>query len=135
MPETSKDSKGVYIFAAADKYSEVEDTAEKINALVRDNGYRYRDIGVLSREVEDYSRIISGVFKEYEIPIFVDKMTDIRESAFIKFILSMLETVINDFSYEDVFSYIKTGLSPITDMEGDILENYVLKYGIKGKIY
>lgn len=131
---SAENSKGVYIFAASDKYAEAEDTAEKINELVR-MGFRYKDIGVLSREVEDYSRIISGVFQEYDIPVFIDKLDDIRENAFIKLILNMLDAVCSNFSYEDVFSYIKTGLSPLNDEEADILENYVLKYGIKGKKY
>ena len=135
VPEKASGSKGVYIFEARDKFAEVEDTAEKINALVRKNGFRYRDIGVLSREVEDYSRIIKGTFEEYAIPAFIDKTSDIREHTFIKMILSVFDALINNLAYEDVFSYVKTGLSPLTDTEGDILENYVLKYGIKGRKY
>ena len=37
-----------------------------------------------------------------------------------------------DFKYEAVFSYLKSGLSLLSTEEIDILENYVLAYGIKG---
>ena len=47
----------------------------------------------------------------------------------------MLDTAAGGFLYEDVFSYVKTGFTDLSDGEADLLENYVLKYGIKGKKY
>ena len=46
-------------------------------------------------------------------------------------ILSMLDIFIENWSYESVFSYLKTGLTGIDHNRIDRLENYVLACGIK----
>ncbi|NTV91085.1 MAG: helicase-exonuclease AddAB subunit AddB, partial [Clostridiales bacterium] len=111
---------------------EVEDTARSIIALCRDKGYRYRDIAVVSRAVENYEKAIEAVFKQYGIPHFLDRKKDIMSNPMVIFILSALEIIKSNWSYQPVFRYIKTGLTCLTRDEADLLENYVLSNGIRG---
>ena len=52
---------------------------------------------------------------------------------FIEFIRAVLEVVELDFSYESVFRFLRCGLTDITEQQIDLLENYVLAKGIRGR--
>src|SRR5690606_16046036 len=53
----------------------------------------------------------------------------------IVFILSALEIFANNWSYEAVFRYAKTGFLSIERDDLDLLENYVLANGIRGNMW
>lgn len=114
-------------------YSEIENVACKIIDFVRDNGYRYCDMAVLTRDTENYKNIFQTIFKLYDIPYFLDDKKELYSQPIISLILSLLDICVKNFSYESVFGYLKTGLTNIEDRNDiDLLENYVLKWGIRG---
>ena len=41
-------------------------------------------------------------------------------------------SVYTDWSYESIFRFLKSGLIPMNKDDIDLLENYVIAYGIKG---
>ena len=125
----------ISIFAAANIYSEVEDTARDIIRLCRDKGLRYRDIAVVARDPGAYNKLIGSVFDEYGIPCFVDGKKDILSNPLVQFILSTLDIFIHNWSYQSVFSYLKTELTGTHREDMDILENYVLACGIRGSAW
>lgn len=135
-PEVSEDiPSGVKIYKALGADSEVQRCASEIVRLVRDKGYRYKDIAVLTSMPEIYSRKINRIFTEYEIPHFIDVKRDIMASPLINMIFSFLDMGIRNMRYEDVFGFLK---SDFTDMKREDylkLENFVLKWGIKGKMW
>lgn len=128
-PEKTKD---ISIFSAVNGYSEVEDTARDIISLCRDRGVRFKDIAVVSRNLAGYERIIRAVFTGYGIPFFIDRKREVKTHPLVVFVLSALEIFINQWSYESVFGYLKTGFANIDRESIDILENYVLACGIRG---
>lgn len=125
-------AESISIFAAANMFSEVEAAAREAIKLCRENGLRYRDIAVTCRDLDNYEKVISVIFKEYGIPCFIDKKRDITGHPLIILILSVFEIFKTHWSYEAVFRYIKSGLSNIDRESSDVLENYVLACGIKG---
>ncbi|MDF2881507.1 MAG: ATP-dependent helicase [Clostridiaceae bacterium] len=130
-----KDVNNLSIMKALNRYNEVEDTAREIISLCRDKGYRYKDIAVVSGDLEQYENIVKAIFTEYEIPYFIDAKRGIENNQLIIYIISAMEIHARHWSYESVFRYLKTGLSNITVDEIDLLENYVLKNGIKGSMW
>jgi len=112
---------------------EVEFIAREIIELVRDKNYRYKDIAVVTGDMEQYCGIIDKVFLKNDIPCFTDIKRSILGNPFVELIRSALEVIIKDFSYEAVFRYLKCGLSDIAEEDRDILENYILASGIRGK--
>ena len=54
-------------------------------------------------------------------------------NPFIEYIRSALKIVLDHFSYEAVFHYLRCGLADFLPEEIDTLENYVLACGIKGR--
>ncbi|MFQ9247103.1 MAG: helicase-exonuclease AddAB subunit AddB [Clostridium paraputrificum] len=127
-----QDVNTIRLYKANNSYDEVENVAKEILRFVRDKGYRFRDISVVCRNIDDYEKIATVIFNEYDIPFFLDKKIDILSNPLIVLILSSIEVMIRNWSYESVFKYLKSGLVNIDRHEIDILENYVLANGIKG---
>lgn len=133
IPFTSYNKKveNIKLTIAKNQYDEIENVARQIYKLVRDEGYRYRDIGVITKNLESYSSLCKAIFTEYNIPVFIDEKKDITSDMFIKYVLSILDIFAKNWSYEAVFNYIKSGMVKIDNIYE--LENYCLKWDIRGK--
>lgn len=125
-------TRDISLFSSVNIFSEIEECARDITRLVRDKGLRYRDIAVVAGDLSSYERLIQVVFEEYEIPCFLDRKLDITNHPLVRLILSMLDIFSENWSYETVFRYLKTGLTGIDRSSIDKLENYVLACGIRG---
>jgi ATP-dependent helicase/nuclease subunit B len=53
-------------------------------------------------------------------------------NPFVELLRSAVVIISEDFSYEGVFRFLRTGLTGITEEEIDLLENYILATGIRG---
>ena len=126
------DCKDIRLYKANNNYSEIEWVAQDILKLVRDKGYRYKDIAVVCREIDSYDKITSVIFNEYNIPYFLDKKREILSNPLVVLIISALEILVTNWSYESVFKYVKSGLITLEANFIDKLENYILANGIKG---
>jgi ATP-dependent helicase/nuclease subunit B len=123
----------INIFAAANPDSEVEAMAARLISLVRDEGYRWKDIAVICNDLDSYGGLVKRIFREYEIPFFMDQKKDVMDNPIIEFILASLQSVERGYLYEDIFRGLKTGLGALDGETGEKLENYVLSYGIRGR--
>lgn len=113
-------------------YSECENIAQKIYKIVKEKKYRYRDIAVVMANMETYVDDIKEVFNKYNIPIFIDEKKDVNNCILIKFVVSLFNIFTSNFSYEAMFSYIKSGVLDIEEDDIFLLEKYVNKWGIRG---
>lgn len=123
----------ISIFTASNIYTEIEDTARHIISLCRDRGLRFRDITVVSGNLDMYEKFIRVIFDQYGVPYFIDKKRDITRHPLIQLIMSVFEIFIYDWSYEAVFRYLKTGLADLRREDIDLIENYALACGIRGR--
>lgn len=122
----------ISLFSALNIFTEIEAAAGEILHLCRDEGFRFRDIAVVTRNLKAYEKLIEVIFTEYNIPCFLDRKLDINGHPLVRLILSMLEIFTENWSYESVFGYLKSGLTGIEQSRIDQLENYVLACGIRG---
>ena len=127
----SKEVENIKIFLAKNQYSEIEEVAKTILKLVRDNNYRYKDISIITKNVDTYSSLARAIFNKYDIPIFIDENRDLNQNIVIQYILSIFDIYVKNWSYEAVFNYIKTGFLGINEDDIFKLEKYCLKWGIK----
>ena len=123
----------ISLYKANNIYDEVENVAKSIIKLVRDKKYRYKNISVVCRNIEDYQKIMAVIFNEYSIPYFLNKKLKLVSNPLIVVITSAFEISLKNWSYESVFKYLKSGLIDIETEYIDILENFVLEHGIRGK--
>ena len=126
-----KDVENLSLFLAKNEYSEVENVARKIEELVRNENMRYRDISIITKNIENYSSLVRAIFREYDIPVFIDEKRDLNQNIIVQYVLSILEVLSKNFSSEAVFSYIKLGFFDYDKEEIFKLENYCNKWGIK----
>lgn len=126
-----KNVENIKLFLAKNEYSEVEEIAKKISKLVREENLRYRDISIITKNIENYSSLIRAIFNKYEIPVFIDEKRDLNQNVIVQYVLSILEVLNRNFSLDSVFSYIKLGFLELEDDEIFKLENYCAKWGIK----
>jgi ATP-dependent helicase/nuclease subunit B len=132
VPKVEK-CENIKVFKALNAYSEIEHVAKDILRLCREENIRFNKIAVVTRDLPSYEKLIKAIFTEYDIPIFIDKKKDITSNPLIVLITSALEILSKSFSYEAVFRYLKTGLLDIEEQHIDILENFVIEAGVKGK--
>lgn len=128
-----KETEDITLFKAANKYTEIQSIARDIISLCRDKGLRYKDIAVVARDTKGYERLIGAIFSEFQIPYFLDQKKDISDNPIVVLIVSAIEIFNKNWSYEAVFKYLKTNLSGLQREEIDLIENYVLTWGIKGR--
>lgn len=124
----------VTVISAPGVYAEAEAVAAAIRRLTQE-GYRYREIGVAVRNVGDYQGVLETVFRRYGIPCYMDPESDILDKPLITLITAVLESVSNGYEYEDMFRWLKSGMAPMCDDDCDLLENYVIRWEIRGNMW
>ena len=113
---------------------EVRQTCIQISRLIRsDEHIFYRDIAIVCGDLETYSDALELTAEKFRIPIYIDRTTAIRLNPFIEYIKSALNIVAQNYSYESVFHYMRSGLADFEPGDVDRLENYVRALGIRGK--
>ena len=134
----SKNPENIKIFSCKNKYDEIENLAYNIIELVKNNDYSYKDIAVILAD-EKYQKNIKIIFNKYDIPYFLDDKKKIANHSLVELIICALDIILYNFRYDNIFRYLRTGFFEIENginikkEDIDILENYVIKYGIKGK--
>lgn len=125
-------TENIHIISSLDPYSEVEKIAVKIVSLVRDYGYRWKDVSLAVSDMDMYGINIKKIFTRFEIPYFLDAKRDIMGNPLTKFILSLLDMLNYNFKHDSVFEFLKTGFTSLDYDEISRLENFALQYGIEG---
>jgi ATP-dependent helicase/nuclease subunit B len=135
-----ENTEAIQIYQAVNRRAEVEGIAREIIRLVRDCGYRYRDIAVLVRNTNDYHELFETIFTDYQIAYFMDEKQPMLHHPLVELLRSSLEVINTNWRYESVFRCVKTDLlfpadADIAKMREDMdkLENYVLAHGIQGR--
>ena len=128
--EAEQDS--IRIIQAEKKEDEIAFAAAQISRLVRTEGLRYRDIAVICADMESYGSRLYSYLEECGIPAFLDEKHSVLSNPFVTFLRSAVGIMSEDFSYDSVFSYLRSGFGGLNTEETDRMENYCLAAGIKG---
>ncbi|MGN0160896.1 MAG: PD-(D/E)XK nuclease family protein [Lachnospiraceae bacterium] len=127
-----KEDESVQIFEGAMPKNEVAYAAAEIMHLIMEKGYHYRDFAIVSADIETYGELCVNILSQNGIPSFLDYKHNIMENAAVSFLRGALQVLEEDFSYESVFGFLKTGLAGMDREDVDVLENYCLALGCRG---
>lgn len=105
--------------------------AREILRFVR-AGHRFRDCAVLLRQMDTHHAGLRRVFTRYEIPFFLDRRESVAHHPLAEFTRGALHTVLFHWRFTDWFAVLKTGLTPLSPDEVDVLENIALARGWEG---
>ena len=128
----------IHLMEASTPREELHQTCIAIRRLLQESesrgeGLCYRDIAVVTGNMEIYGRDAAEEFMKFGIPIYLDQTRGILSNPFAAYLRSALQIVLQDFSFEAVFHYLRTGLTGFVREEVDRLENYVRRFGIRGR--
>lgn len=127
-----KEQSDISIHRCKDSMQEVDFTIQEILRLVREEGYRYRDIAVVTGDMGSYVPIIERAFAKANLTFFLDYKKDILSNPLVEWLRSLLDLLRKDFDYESMFRYLRCGLVDISVEDVDKVENYVIALGIRG---
>ncbi len=121
----------IHLLAARTPREEAESIGRQIQRLVRDQKLRYRDMAVVTGNLEVYGTLMEQVFQKLHIPGFIDQKKDVLKNPFVEFLRALLAVVQEDFTYESMFRLLRSGMTKVSMEEADLLENYVIAKGIR----
>lgn len=131
-------SDGVRIIRCGDVYGEADLAAAEIRRLITEEGYRCREIAVLSTNAAEYRTPIESAFDKYGIPLFYDAPESILHLPLVNLVLSLV-AVLKSFTTENILSYIKSGFiqksdgKPLTMRDINDFEDYIYEWQLKGE--
>lgn len=129
----------IRILAMKDTRQELQVVARQIHAMVREGRYRYRDIAIMHGDLKELAPIAEEVLPQLNIPYFIDMNQNMYMNPCLESIRALLFIAEQDYTYESVFRFLKTGILDCDYMHDqdrmEALENYCRKKGIRGKRY
>ncbi|MBR5616623.1 MAG: PD-(D/E)XK nuclease family protein [Oscillospiraceae bacterium] len=120
------------VFRADSPYQETLCAAETIMELVQ-GGCRYRDITVICTDLGTYRPLVHLAFHRCGIPVYLTGTEDILQKSVISTVLSAMDAALGGFEQRAVLRYLRSVLSPVPPDVCDLVENYAIVWGIRGK--
>lgn len=123
------------IVRAANPYYEAESAACYVYHLIRDLGYKMRDIQLIANDESVMQEIVRRTFEEYGLPLFKDQSRNITDTAAVNFIVNQLWFIRYGMKTDALMAMLKTGLASVDRDKIEKLENYARTYHIKGSMW
>lgn len=123
----------IHIAEATNPVEELKEVVRTMHRLVREEGFRYRDMAVITGDLESYGNVAEPIFGREDIPLFIDRKHPVLMNPFVEYLRGVMEMANSDLSYESVFRYLRSGMSDLPTEDIDQLENYVIALGIRGR--
>ena len=123
----------IRLYAAPNPYFEAHFAAQEI-LLLHESGMAFGDMAVLLGD-EGFGGVLSTVLSAYRIPAYVTRKLPVASHGAARFLLSSLHAVAGGYRREDMLDVLKSGYAPIPEEEAWRMENYLLSYGIRGKLW
>ena len=125
----------VSICSAGSVTGECEFAAARALELVREKGCRWRDIAVAVRGFDDYAGVLSNVFEQYGVPLFVSGRKELLYKPLPLMIGLAYEICAKGWEVDDVISYMHTGLTGLDRADCDLLEGYIFKWQLRASAW
>lgn len=127
------ESLDIDIYEASTVAVEARNIACKMKQMIHSGNYQYRDMAVVCGSLETYAELLIEEFEAFQIPCFIDQTKGIVLNPFIEYMKSVFAVLEQDFSYSSVFQLLRCGMMDFSKEEIDLLENYIIKTGIRGE--
>jgi len=128
-----EEQSNINITAMENPQAESEVVVGQICQLLREHNLRYKDIAIITGDLEKYKELLRPILEKEKIPFFIDETHSILLNPFVEYLRSAMDMVVANFSYESVFRYLRSGMTSIAMTDVDMLENYVIALGIRGR--
>ncbi len=96
-------------------------------------GCRYRDIALVCTDMQTYQPLVDMIFHRFDIPLYRSGTEEILQRSVIGTVLTALDAALGGFDQKETLRYLRSALSPLDLDTCDLVENYVILWGIRGK--
>ena len=125
----------IRLCAAESLSAECEAAAARALELCRDEGCRWRDIAVAVRGFEDYRGTLESVFRQYGVPLFTARRSELLRKPLPALIAGVYEILDGGWDVDDVIGLLRTGLTGLGLEECDLLADYIYKWQLRGSAW
>ncbi len=134
-PRPIENNNFVEVFQGETRYNEVYNLACQVQKYVRAGG-RFKDVYVVTSDINKYTNSIANVFEQLQIPYFCDRQFELADQPYVQFVLDYLALQRNNGRLQNVLSFVKNhlfcgnfdGKTNVDDVYK--FENYCLKYNV-----
>lgn len=123
----------IVMYAGITPKDEIQYVSGEILKLTRLQGFRYNEIAVVTGDISVYGKLAANIFAQNDIPYFLDQKLHVTDNCLVEMITAVLDVIEKNYTYDNMFRYLRTGLTGLSDENIDILDNYCLAVGIKGR--
>ncbi len=123
-------TEAIKLFAADNRLDEIEYCAIEIVDLIRNKGYKWQDIAVVTNDLDAYKLAVKRIFDVYELPYFIDQKLEVAHHPLVHFIRSYLRLYVDRFAHKDIMDLLHTDLLDVSTLEIAEFELYIKQYGI-----
>ncbi len=120
------------VYRAESVYQECLAAANQVQELVA-GGCRYRDITLVCSDMAVYEPVLNLIFRRFHLPLYRSGTEEILQKSVIATVLNALEAALSDFDQRNTLHYLRSALSPLDPDSCDLMENYVVVWGIRGQ--
>lgn len=121
---------GVHAVLADHELEEVRFTAATVRKLAEE-GVPYRDILVVSRDLDTYQSALEEAFRQNDIPFYADRKHTASEHPLVCLLRLALQTAAGSITSDAILSLLKCGLTPYSVEAVAELENYCYTWDIR----
>ena len=122
----------ITLVKASNIYAEADRAAAYVTELVRDKGYRYRDITVICNDMDVRGGVLRRTFERWGIPAFADRKRKVLHQPVVRFLLSFLQVISEGYTDSAVMEMVSAGLLGFSRRDEELLSNYVSEAKIRG---
>ncbi|MBO6011445.1 MAG: hypothetical protein J6P71_06580, partial [Oscillospiraceae bacterium] len=132
-PKFEGEASAVEIYSVGTREEECALAAARILDMMRsDPTLRRRDFTVAAPGYESYAPACESVMREYGVAAYSGRRVDVMQKPLVRLVISALDAVTGGWRSEDVFAFLKTGLTGVAAEAVDALENYCLTWDVRG---
>ena len=82
--------------------------------------------------MDGYGKLAANILKQNDIPYFLDYKRHVTDYPFISSIICALLIIENNYSYDSILGFLRTGMSGMEREDIDLIDNYSVAVGIRG---
>lgn len=121
------------LYAAPNPYFEAHFAAQEM-LLLHEKGVAFGEMAVAMGDAR-FAGVLETVLSSYRIPAYIARKLPAASHGAARYLLSSLRVIAEGYQPQDMLALIKSGYAPLSPMQCWQLENYILSYGIRGRLF
>ena len=123
---------GLTVVRAESPYQECMHAANRVLDLI-EAGCRFRDISIVCTDMAVYEPLADLIFHRFHIPVYRSGTEEILQKSVISTVLTALDASLGGLEQRETLRYLRSPLSELSPDECDLVENYAITWGIRGR--